>query len=152
MISPSMRIRLHRTRQCLAETGGTSPPLTEIARAANVSTSHLIRRFTAVFGETPHQFRTRMRLEHARRLLILEQASVTEVCLALGFSSLGSFSSLFHRHYGEPPSSCRRRLHPSLEVPGFTRSLLSPDCLSLMTAAWSSGQFSRSTEPGRPLG
>jgi AraC-like DNA-binding protein len=122
-------------------------PLGVIARAAGLSTSQFIRRFRAVFGETPHQMRIRTRLDAARRLLVLHGESVTTACMAVGFSSVGSFSHLFTRHFGEPPSTYRRRL---LAVPSPS-SVLEPDCVGLMNAALAAGarqQFSRSVPAG----
>lgn len=144
MITQSMLIRLHRARQRLAEVEEPSPPLSAIAQEASLSLSHFIRRFTAVFGETPHQFRTRIRLERAKALLVLGEGSVTDICMSVGFSSLGSFSWLFSRHFGEPPSGYRRRLYPSIEIPGHMPSHLAPGCMSLMVSAWATPQFSRS--------
>jgi AraC-like DNA-binding protein len=63
----------------------------------------------AVFGETPHQFRTRERLTAAQRLLALGH-SVTDVCLDVGFNSLGSFSALFARKIGISPTAYQRSL------------------------------------------
>lgn len=144
MITQTMLIRLNRARQRLSELEEPSPPLSVIAQEASLSLSHFIRRFTAVFGETPHQFRTRIRLERAKELLILGEDSVTEVCMSVGFSSPGSFSWLFSRHFGEPPSDYRRRLFPSVEFPGRMPLQLFPGCMTLMVSAWATPQFSRS--------
>jgi AraC-like DNA-binding protein len=76
-----------------------------IAAEAGMSTSHFIRRFAAVFGETPHQIRIRARLERAKELLAAGERSVTDVCMEVGFSSLGSFSDSFARRVGVAPSA-----------------------------------------------
>lgn len=144
MVTQSMLVRLHRARQQLAQIEEPSPPLSMIAQGASLSLSHFIRRFTAVFGETPHQFRTRIRLKRAKELLALGEGSVTDVCMSVGFSSLGSFSWLFARHFGEPPSFYRRRFYPSIERLGLTPSDFAPECMSLMVSAWATPQFSRS--------
>jgi AraC-like DNA-binding protein len=73
---------------------------------------------------TPHQFRIQVRLERAQRLLGRGR-SVTDACLAVGFSSPGSFSHLFGRRVGVTPSAYRRRPRPETVAPG---------CISLMTA------------------
>ena len=135
-------LQLARAKALLCDALGEALPLEAVAREAGLSTSQFIRRFHAVFGETPHQMRIRLRLEAAKRLLVLHGESVTGACMAVGFSSLGSFSHLFAQRYGEPPSAYRRRL---LAVPGGPR-LLVPDCISLMNAAWAARagpQFSR---------
>ena len=101
----------------------------EAARAANLSSFHFIRRFQAVFGETPHQFRTRERLTTARRLLARGH-SVTGVCLDVGFSSLGSFSALFARKVGISPAAYQRSLRRSVYIPDWTPH--PPSCLLWM--------------------
>jgi AraC-like DNA-binding protein len=67
----------------------------------------------------------------ARRLLA-QGAPVTEVCMQLGFSSLGSFSALFARRVGEAPSRYQRRIRSSVQVPADLVRLLTPGCLCLM--------------------
>jgi AraC-like DNA-binding protein len=79
----------------------------ELAARSGMSASRLIRVFAAVFGTTPHQLRTRARLDRARARLA-EGAAVTDVCMEVGFSSVGSFSALFTRWTGTPPSRYRR--------------------------------------------
>lgn len=120
--------RLCRAREILAEVRDPSPTIGEVARAVGISEFHLIRRFESVFGVTPHQFRIQRRLEHAKELLARGDRSVTEICLDVGFSSLGSFSDLFARRIGASPSAYRRRMW---SVPA---RLLAPGCLSLMAA------------------
>lgn len=84
--------------------------LDEAARAAGLSRYHFLRLFTRVFGETPHDFRTRQRLARACDLLrTRHDLTVTDVCLLVGFTSPGSFSSLFSRHLGQPPARYQRR-------------------------------------------
>jgi len=87
-----------------------SEPLTlgAIAQVACMSPNHLLRTFRQVFGETPHQFLTARRLEEARRLLADRELPVTEICLAVGFESLGSFSTLFRKRFGVSPTEYRR--------------------------------------------
>jgi AraC-like DNA-binding protein len=84
--------------------------LKDLAHEAALSPFHFLRMFRAVFGETPHQYLTRVRIEAAKRLLLAD-APVTDVCFDVGFQSLGSFSALFSRRVGAPPSAFRRRLH-----------------------------------------
>jgi AraC-like DNA-binding protein len=119
----------------------------EVAREVGISPFHFIRQFEAVFGLTPHQFRIQSRLDRARRLLAMGHHSVTDVCMEVGFSSLGSFSDLFTRRVGATPSAYQRRLRAMVQVPGMLPPDLIPGCLSLMTClpAWAFSQFSRST-------
>ncbi|MFG2101129.1 helix-turn-helix domain-containing protein [Micromonospora echinaurantiaca] len=80
-----------------------------LARSASVSPSYFSRSFKAAFGQTPYQYLMSRRLERAKALLRAGELSVTEVCLAVGFSSLGSFSAQFRRIVGESPTAYRRR-------------------------------------------
>jgi AraC-like DNA-binding protein len=77
-------------------------------------------------------------MELARAKLSIGNESITEICMGLGYSSLGSFSTLFSRHFGLSPTNYRKRITAKPEE-------LTPDCLSLLRAAWSrESQFSRS--------
>jgi len=99
--------RLCRARDLLTEV--TEPlSIAELARRAGMSQFHFIRQFEALFGTTPHQLRMKARIDHAKRMLSSDQASVTTVCMDVGFASLGSFSSLFARRVGMSPSEYRR--------------------------------------------
>lgn len=82
-----------------------------LARAALMSPSHFARRFRAAFGETPYNYLMTRRIERAKALLRRGELSVTEVCMAVGCSSLGSFSARFAEIVGEPPSVYRARDH-----------------------------------------
>src|SRR3982751_6332382 len=99
VISPAVFRRLCRTRAILGDERHDSRTIAEVARVVGLSPYHLIRSFRALFGITPHQFRTRARLDRARRLLRAGQ-SVTGACLQVGFSSPASFSHLFGRLVG----------------------------------------------------
>ncbi len=91
-----------------------------LARSAHISEAYFSRSFKAAFGETPHQYLLRRRMERAKALLRTGELSVTEVCLAVGFTSLGSFSTQFRRFVGESPTAYRNREgHAALgTVPG----------------------------------
>ena len=82
--------------------------LRTLAAIAHVSESHLIRTFQATFGETPHRYLQRRRIERALFLLRETDASVTHICLEVGFVSLGAFSRTFAEIVGQPPSAYRR--------------------------------------------
>jgi transcriptional regulator GlxA family with amidase domain len=103
-----------RLRDCLDE------PLTlaELSRDADLSAWHFLRAFREAFGETPHAFLTRLRLERAKDLLTISSRPVTEICFDVGFTSLGSFSTLFHRRLGLSPAEFRRRVRAWVTVPG----------------------------------
>jgi AraC-like DNA-binding protein len=80
-----------------------------LARSASVSQAYFSRSFTSAFGETQHQYLMSRRMERAMALLRAGDLSVTEVCFAVGFSSLGSFSTQFRRFVGDSPSTYRQR-------------------------------------------
>jgi AraC-like DNA-binding protein len=127
---------LCRARDLLREMGDRTISVQDVAREAAMSPFHFIRQFEAVFGETPHQFRIRSRLDRAKQLLALSDYSVTDVCFEVGFASLGSFSDLFARRVGVPPSAYRRHVRSMVVVPGPRPSALFPGCLTLMGAAF----------------
>src|SRR5919108_311074 len=83
--------------------------LDEHARTANFSRYHFLRAFRRAFHVTPHEYLTRKRIERAKELLAQSQFTVTEVCFEVGFESLGSFSTLFHKIVGWSPSIYRAR-------------------------------------------
>jgi len=87
-----------------------------LARIAHVSEAHFIRTFRATFGETPHRYLQRRRVERAMFLLVQTDRSVTEICLDVGFTSLGTFSRTFRAIVGESPSAYRGRAVPQ-DVP-----------------------------------
>src|SRR3712207_9194189 len=80
-----------------------------LARLAHVSEAHFIRTFRATFGETPHRYLQRRRVERAMFLLRATDRSVTDICLDVGFTSLGTFSRTFRDIVGEPPSRSEER-------------------------------------------
>jgi AraC-like DNA-binding protein len=80
-----------------------------LAREAHASPAHFSRSFKKAFGETPHQYLLRRRVERAKDLLRSTGLSVTEVSLDVGFRSLGSFSTAFRELVGEPPGQYARR-------------------------------------------
>jgi len=90
-----------------------------MARTALMSPAHFSRQFRAAYGETPYSYLMTRRVERAKALLRRGDMSVTEVCMAVGCTSLGSFSSRFAELVGESPSSYRSRDHSSTaRVPG----------------------------------
>ncbi len=91
-----------------------------LARVAHVSPAHFSRQFQATFGETPHRYLQRRRVERAMELLRETDRSVTVICLDVGFNSLGTFTRTFGEIVGEPPSAYRARFASdggSLRVP-----------------------------------
>jgi AraC-like DNA-binding protein len=105
-----IRARLNRARAFIDACYDQPLDLERIAGEASFSRYHFIRLFKQAFDQTPHQYLISRRLEQAKELLIANELSVTEVCFAVGFQSLGSFSALFHRSVGQPPKLYRARL------------------------------------------
>lgn len=99
-----------------------------LARAALMSSAHFSRQFRATYGETPYTYLMTRRIERAKAMLRRDQMSVTEVCVAVGCSSLGSFSARFTELVGETPTAYRARDHSALaSVPGcLARDLTRP--------------------------
>jgi AraC-like DNA-binding protein len=88
-----------------------------LAKIAFVSEAHFIRTFRSTFGETPHRYLQRRRVERAMFLLRETEGSVTEICLDVGFTSLGTFSRTFQAVVGESPTSYRERAADLRAVP-----------------------------------
>src|SRR5687768_6657662 len=83
-----------------------------VAAVAHISEAHFSRTFRAVFGETPHRYLQRRRVERSMFLLRETERSVTDICLDVGFSSLGTFSRTFREIVGMPPSQYREGHDP----------------------------------------
>ena len=110
---------LRRARDLMDREYARRLDVAALARAALMSTAHFSRQFRATYGETPYAYLMTRRIERAKALLRLGDLSVTEVCMAVGCSSLGSFSARFTQLSGETPSAYRARDHGALaSVPG----------------------------------
>ena len=110
--------RMLRVRDLIDRAYAGQLDLAALARSAHVSESHFSRSFAEAFGVTPHRYLLTTRLERAKALLRGTDLSVTEVCLQVGFTSLGSFSTQFRRFVGESPSAYRAHGHDELaEIP-----------------------------------
>lgn len=101
--------------------------LEQAAREACLSEFHFHRLFRATFGETPHDFLTRLRMDHARQMLASER-TVTEVCFEVGYESLGSFSSKFRAHFGRSPVTFQREVRAIFGYSAPWRVLMVPGC------------------------
>src|SRR5437763_10539842 len=99
--------RLLRARDAIDRTYAQPLDVATLARIAYVSEAHFIRSFRATFGETPHRYLQRRRVERAMFLLRATERSVTDVCLEVGFSSLGTFSRTFRQIVRASPTEYR---------------------------------------------
>ncbi len=98
-----------------------------VAAVAHVSEAHFIRCFRVVFGETPHHYLQRRRVERSMFLLRETDRSVTDICFDVGFTSLGTFSRTFREIVGETPSAYRTGHGP----------MKAPNCIQLAaTRPW----------------
>ncbi|HEX5495950.1 MAG TPA: helix-turn-helix transcriptional regulator [Mycobacteriales bacterium] len=104
-------VRLRRVRDLMDRDYAEPLDVPALARAALMSPGHFSRSFRAAFGETPYSYLMTRRIERAKALLRRGDLSVTEVCLAVGCTSLGSFSSRFTELVGQSPSAYRARRH-----------------------------------------
>jgi|SRR5262245_16326386 len=123
-------VRLCRARDLIRDCYAEPVTLSDCADEAELSPWHLLRSFRAAFGETPKEFLTRLRLDRARHLLTVTGRSVTEICFDVGFSSLGSFSTLFKRHVGWSPAEFRRQVRGWVTVPGTAPWVYVPFCFA----------------------
>ncbi|MGH7762443.1 MAG: helix-turn-helix domain-containing protein [Candidatus Dormibacteraceae bacterium] len=101
--------RMLRARDAMDRAYAQPMDLISLSRVANVSEAHFIRTFKATFGETPHRYLQRRRVERAMFLLRETPRSVTEICLDVGFGSLGTFSRTFTEIVGDTPTEYRNR-------------------------------------------
>ena len=113
--------RLLRARDAMDRAYAEPLDVAAVAAVAHVSEAHFIRTFRGVFGETPHRYLQRRRVERSMFLLRETDRSVTDICLDVGFTSLGTFSRLFREIVGETPSSYRRGHGP----------IVTPHCVQL---------------------
>ena len=120
--------RLCRGRDLLADGYRSRVLLEHAAREACLSEFHFHRLFRETFGETPHDFLTRLRMERARQMLASER-SVTEVCFQVGYESLGSFSSKFRARFGRSPVEFQREVRHVFGYNAPWRVLRVPLCL-----------------------
>ena len=109
--------RLLRARDAMDRTYAEPLDVAALARIEVTSETHFSRTFRATFGETPHRYLQRRRIERAMFLLCRTDRDVTDVCFDVGFSSLGTFSRTFRDIVGESPSDYRRRKGPPAAVP-----------------------------------
>jgi AraC-like DNA-binding protein len=119
--------RIARAREQLCDEFAEVASLGELARSAGLSEKHFRRVFEQAYGETPGRFLARVRIDRAKEMLA-RGVSVTEACMGVGFSSLGSFSSKFVRETGRSPRHFQRELRALGAVPVRIAALYVPLC------------------------
>jgi len=116
-----MNRRLLRARDAMDRAYAEPLDVRTVAAVAHISEAHFSRSFRAVFGETPHRYLQRRRVERSMFLLRETDRSVTDICLDVGFTSLGTFSRMFREIVGETPSAYRQGHGP----------VVAPHCVQL---------------------
>jgi AraC-like DNA-binding protein len=109
--------RMLRARDAMDRDYAKTLDIPALARIAYVSEAHFIRTFRATFGEAPHRYLQRRRVERAMFLLRETDRSVSEICLDVGFTSLGTFTRTFGAIVGDPPTTYRWRAADLRAVP-----------------------------------
>ena len=113
--------RLLRARDAMDRAYAEPLNVRAVAAVAHISEAHFIRSYRATFGETPHRYLQRRRVERSMFLLRETDRSVTDICMDVGFSSLGTFSRTFREIVGETPSGYRTGHGP----------IVAPQCVQL---------------------
>src|SRR4026208_1626216 len=127
LTAPEVLERLDRARNFIDLCYALPLDLDEISSHACFSRYHFLRLFRQAFNKTPHQYLTERRSERAKELLSADELRVTDVCFEVGFQSLGSFSTLFHKSVGHPPITFRET---SRETKAAKRQI--PGCFMVM--------------------
>jgi AraC-like DNA-binding protein len=136
--------RLLRARDAMDRAYAEPLDVRAVAAVAHISEAHFSRSFRAVFGETPHRYLQRRRVERSMFLLRETHRSVTDICMDVGFSSLGTFSRTFREIVGETPSHYRMGHGP----------IVTPHCVQLaaMRPRYAAGETMESSSFGEAVG
>ena len=113
--------RLLRARDAMDRAYADPLDVRAVASVAHISPAHFSRCFRSVFGETPHRYLQRRRVERSMFLLRETDRSVTDICLDVGFNSLGTYSRTFREIVGETPSDYRAGHEP----------MVAPNCVQM---------------------
>ena len=122
--------RLRRVRDRIDREYAQPLDVEALARGAHMSAGHLSRQFRLAYGESPYGYLMTRRIERAMALLRRGDLTVTEVCFAVGCSSLGTFSTRFTELVGVPPSVYRRRAAPTAGTAPAVTTAGMPSCVA----------------------
>ncbi len=136
MLHHHVLIRLCNARDMLCQIEEEVLSIAFVAKEIGMSPYHFSRLFKAVFGVSPNQYQLKARLERAKILLLSTEFSVTQICMEVGFSSLGSFSTTFTKVMGLSPSAFRHTTrHLAREASEIPKEFI-PSCFSLMAGIY----------------
>ncbi len=141
--------RLLRARDAMDRAYAEPLDVRTVAAVAHISPAHFSRCFRAVFGETPHRYLQRRRIERSMFLLRETELTITELCFAVGFTSLGTFSRTFRDVVGETPRDYRRG-HGPVVAPHCVQLAAMRPRGSIRRGAPADGQPSSTTPTGAP--
>src|SRR5438067_1778773 len=127
--------RMLRARDAVDRAYAEPLDISRLAQVASVSEAHFIRTFRATFGETPHRYLQRRRVERAMFMLRETDRSITDICLDVGFNSLGTFSRTFRDIVGDSPTEYRQRAVVKAVPTCFTMSWTRPSSFGEAFAA-----------------
>jgi AraC-like DNA-binding protein len=135
--------RLLRARDAMDRSYAEPLDVRAVAAVAHISAAHFSRSYRAVFGETPHRYLQRRRVERSMFLLRETDRSVTDICFDVGFGSLGTFSRTFREIVGETPSGYRSGHGP----------IVAPHCVQLaaMRPRMTAGEAAQSSSFGEAI-
>jgi transcriptional regulator GlxA family with amidase domain len=134
-VTPEELAHLRRARDLMDRAYAEPLDVPAMARAAAMSSAHFSRQFRAAYGETPYNYLMTRRVERAKALLRRGDLSVTDVCMAVGCTSLGSFSARFTELVGETPSAYRAAIHGDAAVPAcYAKTVTRPSRIGEATA------------------
>ena len=140
--------RLLRARDAMDRTYAEPLDIPRLAAVAHISEAHFIRSFRSVFGETPHRYLQRRRVERAMFLLRETARSITDICFDVGFTSRGTFSRTFREIVGENPSDYRAGHGPMVAPNCFQLAATRPvDAAGVPARLSSFGYASAATAP-----
>jgi AraC-like DNA-binding protein len=111
-------VHLRRAKDLMDREYASPLLIDDLARSASCSRYHFVRSFREAYGETPGRYLTMRRIERAKDLLRSVNLTVTEICMVVGFSSLGTFSRRFTEIVGMSPTEYRARHPASAPIPG----------------------------------
>ena len=140
--------RLLRARDAMDRAYAEPLDVPAVAAVAYMSEAHFIRSFRATFGETPHHYLQRRRVERSMFLLRETDRSITDICFDVGFTSRGTFTRTFTEIIGETPSEYRAANEPMLAPNCFQMAATRP--LAAMRRATRSSSFGDTAVPARP--